>query len=484
MDIELLLQAIPEAAKNSPESIDKLIEFDLTTWEGIKGFLKHQIKTNRLLQGGFLLGALGSLAYYGRYVVQYIGRFLRRQFLYSVTVEESDSKLKRAMDRWVEENHSDKLRQVRYSVDRETLDQATLIDSKKDPRKAKRALVKENLSDWFWTWYKGRYILVYKEREKLESALNLESVYMERYTISGLFAKKAIDSIMADAIEQHARELIEKLENNETFVYVNGSQGWEMVGENESMDLGSIVFDRKEELREDISDFINSKEWYKERSLDYKRGYLLYGPAGNGKTAMVLALARYFGLDAYVLNLKGVGDSGLRELINGLAKNSLLLIEDVDCMGVGSDREGTVEKSNGKKVDRTVEQNKGSNTPSLQSFLNCMGGALQKDGMITFMTTNHPEKLDKALIRTGRLDVKMKVGPPSENEVRTYLSKFYSVEMDNIPRVQPGNVSMSDVMEVCKRNKNVDAAVPEIETWGSLRNGGSTIVDEQEEELV
>ena len=90
-----------------------------------------------------------------------------------------------------------------------------------------------------------------------------------------------------------------------------------------------------------------------------------------------------------------------------------------------------------------------------------MDGAFYKHGLITIITTNHIDKLDEALLRTGRIDTKLEIPLPSSKEISEYLSIFY-----NIPNfVIEGNfnLKMSDVQEICLQNKNsIDNAVKQL----------------------
>jgi chaperone BCS1 len=70
------------------------------------------------------------------------------------------------------------------------------------------------------------------------------------------------------------------------------------------------------------------------------------------------------------------------------------------------------------------------------------------------MTTNHPEKLDPALIRHGRIDVKMEITNPNGEEVKKYLQNFYEVESIQNLDYLDGSLSMVQIQDICLLNKD------------------------------
>lgn len=88
---------------------------------------------------------------------------------------------------------------------------------------------------------------------------------------------------------------------------------------------------RKKIFINDLNKFINRKYFYNRVGRAWKRGYILYGPPGIGKTSLVAAIANYLGFDLYDLQLGVIkDDSGLRRLISSVGNRSILLVEDID----------------------------------------------------------------------------------------------------------------------------------------------------------
>lgn len=156
-------------------------------------------------------------------------------------------------------------------------------------------------------------------------------------------------------------------------------------------------------ILEHLTEFSNSRDDYIKTGTPYHTGVLLYGPPGSGKTSLVHAIATELGRNINYLNLSGVkDDKEIASLIGNRTdwKRSILVIEDIDAAKA--------------KVSRESE----TDGVSLASLLNILDGFLTPEGMITFATTNHPEKLDPALTRSGRFDIVEEMGPLCWDEAK------------------------------------------------------------------
>ncbi|KAL2162027.1 hypothetical protein VTH06DRAFT_7812 [Thermothelomyces fergusii] len=177
----------------------------------------------------------------------------------------------------------------------------------------------------------------------------------------------------------------------------------------------------KKTLIDDITDYLNpaTRRWYANRGIPYRRGYLLHGPPGTGKSSLSLALAGFFKMRIYIVSLSSVSanEENLTALFADLPRRCVVLLEDIDTAGLTHTREdgeqdsaaadGTENKP-APPGDKSEQSKNANGRLSLSGLLNILDGVASQEGRVLIMTTNHIEKLDKALIRPGRIDMIVK----------------------------------------------------------------------------
>ena len=170
----------------------------------------------------------------------------------------------------------------------------------------------------------------------------------------------------------------------------------------------------RERLVADVDDFLSSERWYVNRGLPWRRGYLLHGLPGTGKTSLVFALAGHFKLPLYTIRLSDerLDDEGLHWLFSNTQRRSIILLDDVDAPG-----------SNAVFREPSPE---GTGNLSVSSTLSLLDGVTAVDGRLIFLTCRDKSSLNPTLIRPGRFDVLMRFDAPSKEQIASYYKHFYA----------------------------------------------------------
>ncbi len=192
-------------------------------------------------------------------------------------------------------------------------------------------------------------------------------------------------------------------------IYFSDDRGWHLFGHKPRRPKESLILpdDTMDDILGDLRRFLDSAEWYAANGVPYHRGVMLTGPAGTGKTSLVGILAGELGLSIASLSLgqPGLDDSVLRSLVRNLDDGDLLLMEDVDCAGLSRDGDAP--------------------GVTFSGLLNVLDGLGSRLGQIVIMTTNHPDRLDPALIRPGRVDRRLEFGYATRGTAARMFEWFY-----------------------------------------------------------
>ncbi|MGI4827763.1 MAG: AAA family ATPase, partial [Janthinobacterium lividum] len=162
-------------------------------------------------------------------------------------------------------------------------------------------------------------------------------------------------------------------------------------------------------LKNDFESFFRRESWYLEKGVPFRRGYLLHGAPGNGKSSAIRAMLSGQGLTAYTLRFfdPHVDDADLEHLFDRALRErpSMILLEDID-----------------RAFPRTSESKTGI---SLQALLNALDGVGSGQGIVVVATANEPTLLDPAILkRPGRFDRVVHFGNPDESLRHKFFSRF------------------------------------------------------------
>ncbi|KAJ4716556.1 AAA-ATPase [Melia azedarach] len=239
-----------------------------------------------------------------------------------------------------------------------------------------------------------------------------------------------------------------------------------------SFDTLAMDADEKKMVMDDLERFVKRKDFYRRVGKAWKRGYLLFGPPGTGKSSLIAAMANYLNFDVYDLELSNVrGNAELRNVLIATENKSILVVEDIDCSIELQDRLAKSESQSVHSMMFRPGYNKGPQFQmTLSGLLNFIDGLWSScgDERVIVFTTNHRDKLDPALLRSGRMDVHIHMSycTPcgfkmlASNYLDTREHPFFS-EIEEL--IKTTEVTPADVGEQLLRNE-----VPEIALKGLI----------------
>jgi chaperone BCS1 len=261
-------------------------------------------------------------------------------------------------------------------------------------------------------FFKYRHAWFAMERSREKQMIDLVSGSpWETVTLTTLSMDRRLFSEML----QDAKMLALTREEGKTVIYTSYGPEWRPFGQpRKRRPIESVVLDDgvTEKIMKDVRNFIGNGKWYADRGIPYRRGYLFHGVPGSGKSSFIQALAGELQFNICLLNLseRGLTDDRLNHLLSHAPPRSIILLEDIDAAFVRRD-------PNDKQGF--------TSSVTFSGLLNALDGVAAAEERLVFMTTNHVEMLDPALIRPGRADVRQEFGSATANQIRTMFLRFY-----------------------------------------------------------
>jgi len=281
---------------------------------------------------------------------------------------------------------------------------------------------------------------------------------------------KDIENFLNRCLEQYRSDLLDTMKSQHIFIFKEIDEDNNVVYQEfpfeTTKSFDNMFFDQKDELLKRVDNFTNNKSEYVRLGIPYTLGILLHGIPGAGKTSYIKALAKHTGRHLVVLptrnikNIETLKTIFLNEDINGVKipnSKRIYIMEEIDCSEWRSvvlsralrkdEKQPDDDKSNNQDalVEALVTLNKSddddkkklkpkkneSQTLTLGDFLELLDGIVEIPGRMLVMSSNHPEVLDPALVRPGRIDMVIEFKKLSRKSVRDVYKHWFNKDIPN-----------------------------------------------------
>jgi hypothetical protein len=214
--------------------------------------------------------------------------------------------------------------------------------------------------------------------------------------------------------------------------------------------FGNVFFEQREKVKNHVEFFLNRKDWYEKKGIPYTLGFMFHGEAGTGKTSTIKAIAntaRRHIINVQLSHIKTkeqlrhlffndeihVSDGTKTERYTIPVHERLYVIEDIDAMGdtvlerkwkkpVVEEKKKTAEDA---WMQARMDEEDTIEPLDLSFLLNLLDGTLEASGRILCISSNFPERIDKALIRPGRIDMIVHFRKCNRDILRQMVDSFY-----------------------------------------------------------
>jgi mitochondrial chaperone BCS1 len=399
--------------------------------------INQLIKENQLLSAGLGIYGAGVLTFFLRNVPTGIYNFIKRHITTAMTITSQNNIYHNAMI-WFEEAFKDKnFRTIKVSNGKYGYSDKTIQSIGYGTH---------------WCFYKKRLIHISLIKDDSnETEYDKDRLVIRKFGRSHKLFKNMIDDFKIVNSDPDKVEIY-RISDSE-------NSSWTYVKKQLKRPIDSIFLEqeKKDTILHKLRSFKEDEEWYKKNGIPYQLGILLYGVPGTGKTSLIKAIASYLSYPIYYI------DSGnlhkIEKAVSSLPPNCIMVIEDIDTNSVTHSRNSD-DRDDG--VNELLDL-KGIKQVALSSILNSLDGIFSTHGRILITTTNHIEKLDSALIRPGRIDLKVEIGYVNLEIFKQFYDRFFtdSIEIPTDFEIRD-NVTAAELQNMLLSGCSIDTIMEKI----------------------
>jgi hypothetical protein len=320
--------------------------------------------------------------------------------------------------------------------------------------------------------------------EKQTTKIRTVKISVYSHTKSVAFIKNFVEHVQ----DEYQSYIDDKMHNNKFFFlytkdHDDGTPRFSTTKFISNKTFGNLVFKGKHDMKKRIDFFLNNKSFYDKLGIPYTLGMLLYGPPGTGKTSSIKAIANYTDRHIIVIPMTKIKKfSTLRNIImndmiddfNIPHSKRLYVFEEIDCNGLEkvikkrsndvkeellleyiSKQNETKNQQTAVPIPTALNQNVQDDKITLGSLLELIDGINEASGRILIMTTNeYPTQFDDALMRPGRIDMKIQFSKCSHEEIEELFKLWFgvSVKQKLLKQIPEGKYSPAELGEIFINN--------------------------------
>lgn len=363
-------------------------------------FLEN-IQFNQFLPTIIGLGGAGMLTFWLKDIPRKIYELFRREFTTELFLTSHNSSF-HDMLKWIQEEYRDKnFRRMKLSNGRWGGDE----------------VITSIGYGFHMIKFKKRILFIQLKREETDSHVDKEIMSLTKLGRS----RKLFDELI---------EKVQKMNEDKSKIKAfKHDKEWQYIKNINKRSMDSIFIEehKKKKLINSLDEFLKREKWYEANGIPYHLGILLYGPPGTGKTSLIKSIASHLDFSIYYISPNRLSE--IERAMSSLPDRCVVVIEDIDgnLMMHSRDHTSDDELSDIKAMF------------SISEILNSLDGLFSTHGRILIATTNHLEKLDEALVRPGRFDIKMEVGYVNKEIFKAFMQKFFPSEQESLDKIELKN---------------------------------------------